>query len=327
MSARRALVLGGTGHLGSALARRLAREGFTTLASGRSDRARPNLEGSSVQIVIGDDSEPGVAEQWMAGADLVVDAATPYPIWLHHEKRAKTLSQAINRSKRLLDAASKAGAAFVHISSFTTLPHPPGAFSALRKGVIQGLHGYFDLKLQVEKEVLTALQSGLRGCVLSPSTCLGPFDLKPREQAFIPMLLTGRVNGLVRHDLNILDVRDLADLVTAAVLLDFPNRKIPAFGHNLCVSELAGQICRFENVPSPRIKVPSLVGLAGLYWIETACAMAGRQTPWPSLPMLLVEASYAADPSPQQKALLPRLRPLETTLRDAIAWYRRIGHV
>lgn len=316
----RALVLGGTGHIGSAIARRLADAGFAVTATGQRDVPRPNLDGTTVRIVTGDDSVPGIAEGWIAQADLVVDAAAPYPLWLHD--RRGHVGRAVARTRRLTAAAGVQGAAFIQISSFTTLQPRSGL---LGQGVVRGLHVYFDLKAQVEAVVAEALHSGLKGCVVNPATCFGPYDLKPDDMAFIPMLAAGKVRGLVRHDLNVVDVRDLADVVAAAALRGFPHRQVPVFGHNICLTDLADRICAMAGGSAPRLKVPTVLGLASLYWMETAFALGGRRTPWPSLPMLLVAASARAEPSRQQCDLHPRLRPPEKTLRDAVDWYGKRG--
>ncbi|WP_216859387.1 NAD-dependent epimerase/dehydratase family protein [Sulfitobacter aestuariivivens] len=319
--------MGGTGHIGSAIARKLATDGWTVTAAGRSAEPRPNLEGTKVKIVGGDDHQPAAVAGWIADADLVVDAATPYPLWLHDRDRVRIVANAVTRARHLTAMTARSGAAFVHISSFTTLPRPKGPIAQLSQGILQGLHSYFDLKAKVEAAVRGALRDGLRGCVVNPATCFGPYDLKPMEHAFIPMLLAGKVGGLVRHDLNVVDVRDVAAVVSAACAQDFPTSQIPVFGHTVSLPELATRICQLGGVNPPRLQVPSLMGLASLYWVETAYAVAGRKSPWPSLPMMLVRASYAAAPSAAQISLAGHPRPLADTLQDAVAWYRKINRV
>jgi hypothetical protein len=45
----------------------------------------------------------------------------------------------------------------------------------------------------------------------------------------------------------------------------------------------------------------------------------------PALGSLLVLDGYPLQPGPEQRALGVLPRPLDDTLRDAIAWYRSIG--
>lgn len=322
----RAVVLGGTGHLGTAIALKLETLGYKVVATGKRSGPRPAFSDTQVQIETGDDANPGQLDQWIGGADLVVDAATPYPLWLFGGRtKSDPVVDALERTDRVLAAVKREQASLLHISSFVTLPHRKSGIAQVQDGVMRGLHRYFDLKVLTEKRVLAALNAGLRGCVLAPSTVFGPFDGKPVEQAFIPMLMQGKVRGLVRHDLNVVDVRDVADMAGQLLLSGLPHQKIPVFGHNICVTELAHRICRLTGTTPPRASVPAVLGTAGMIWMETAFAALGRTPPAPSLPMMLVSASYAAHPDKKQQALLPELRPLDRTLADAIAWYRRLG--
>ena len=93
----------------------------------------------------------------------------------------------------------------------------------------------------------------------------------------------------------------------------------------LFVDDLIQQICDMAGVPAPRLKAPLMMTLAGAYWAETAAAMVGRKSAWPSLPMLLTGAGHAVEISPAQQALGVAPRALSQTLADALAWYRQIG--
>lgn len=321
----RILVLGGTGHIGCAIARHFDQEGYQVSASGRSASRRPNLEGSTVQQLSGDDSDPVNLENWIGDADVVVDAATPYPVWIHETRSAVIIDAARRRIRAILELVRRRNRAFIHISSFTTLPPAGGVKAQLSLGAIRGMHPYFELKEVVEKEVLDAVDRGLKGGVVNPAACIGPYDLKPEDQAFIPMLLQGKVLGLVRHPVNVIDVRDVAACIGQLVRRNYPYRRVPLFGHNIGVADLARRICALGGVAPPSFGAPVLLGAAGLYWLETAAAMTGRKSPWPSLPALLVAASSRRQLSAEQIALDVSPRPLEETLRDALAWYRQIG--
>ncbi len=327
MSQPRVLVLGGTGHIGAAISRRFAAEGFQVFATGRQFRERPNLAGTMVTTLSGDDHDPVTLDSWIADSDVVIDAATPYPLWLHAEARRMVVRRALDRTHQILEKVESVQAAFIHISSFTTLPHKRGIVGQIKQGMIEGVHPYFELKSEVEACVRRKLCSGLNGCIVNPATCMGPYDLKPKEQTFIPMLLGGNVRGLVGSMLNVVDVRDVADVVWGAYASGFPDQQIPVFGHDATLPELADQICSFRGTSVPAARVPASIGTATLYWTETAYAATGRQTPWPSLPMLLLESSYSAQPSRAQTRICKNLRPLEDTLKDAISWYESINYL
>src|SRR5262245_42090778 len=79
---RRAVVLGATGHIGSAVVRQLVRRGAEVTAATRRSSATPNLRGLDITLSPGDADDPEQLDAWVEGHDLVVDAAAPYPVWL-----------------------------------------------------------------------------------------------------------------------------------------------------------------------------------------------------------------------------------------------------
>ncbi|MCY4333417.1 MAG: NAD-dependent epimerase/dehydratase family protein [Litoreibacter sp.] len=325
-AAPKAVILGGTGHIGAAIARRFHEGGYSVLATGYREIARPNLDDLAIEIALGDDTDPAQLREWCTGAEVVVDCATPYPVWVFDGAARDTVGAAVARTRTVLEAVAQTQASFVLISSFTTLPRQESPMAAIRRGALYGSHPYFDLKAQVERIVQDHIRAGNPGAILAPSTVFGPYDLKERAQTFIPMLLSGKVPVLARKEMNIIDVRDVAEVAFAARHGQLA-QPIPVFGHNVWLKELSALICEIGGTASPQVAVPSPLGAVGLYWVETAYAATGRKTPWPSLSMLLLSASYSGDLSPEQRRLHAGLRPIDDTLRDAVEWYARIGYL
>ncbi|MEM7520308.1 MAG: NAD-dependent epimerase/dehydratase family protein [Pseudomonadota bacterium] len=320
-----AVVLGGTGHIGAAIARALDQQGLSVTATGRRSVAPPNLMGTDVAYAAGDDRTPGQLAAWVRDADIIVDAATPYPVWRYGADPKTVVAAARRRSRDVVELTSKQGARLVHVSSFTTLPAQGGLKESLRLAWVRGVHPYFEVKEKVEADVLAALSDGLKGTVINPTACFGPYDMKPAKQAFIPMLMQGEVMGSVRHPLNVVDVRDVAACVCALLqAVDGPAR-LPVSGHNIHVDALMAQVCAIADLTAPTLRAPLLPTATASYLAETAAALRGRKPTWPSLPMLLTLAGGSRKMSAQQRALGVTLTPLDQTLEDAVAWYRQIA--
>ena len=319
------LVLGGTGHIGAAIARAFADTGREVRASGRSVQPRPNLHGTDINQLAGDDTNTANLQAWSDNIGLIIDAATPYPVLRYGVRPRAVVEAARTRMRAVLDLATRRNAALIHISSFTTLPASGSLQDRLRLATVRGMHPYFEVKEVVEREVLGTLNAGLKGCVINPSACFGPYDMKPAEQAFVPMLMQGKVAGTVGHPINVVDVRDVAASVVACADQGFVHRRVPVFGHNIRIDALTRQVCALGGVAAPALRAPLLMALAGTYWAETAAAAMGRDTPWPSLPVLLTAAGRNMERSVAQTALGVPIRPLSETLTDAITWYRQIG--
>src|ERR1700676_5212434 len=78
----KAVVLGASGHIGSAVTRELIGLGYEVTAAGRRIEPPINLAGLELRYVSGDLDVPGEIDRMVEGHDLVVDAAAPYPSFL-----------------------------------------------------------------------------------------------------------------------------------------------------------------------------------------------------------------------------------------------------
>ena len=328
--ARRALVLGATGHLGNAITRELLAHGYRVTAATR--QAHPAaLAGLDVDVVHGDADRPDCLDAWLPGHDFVVDAAAPYPLNLFAAARPggpAPLDQARRRMSTLLNSVARAGAALGHVSSYTTLPRPDaeGTIAAIEARARRRVHPYFAVKATMEAMVLEAARGGLRAAVVNPTACLGPWDRRPRELCVVPMLVTGQVPALVTQTMNVIDVRDVAAALRAALEQRRFGIPIALAGHDCRTDVLATTVCALARASAPRLRLPARLTVAGVLFAEAGWALLGRSSPLPAIGPLLVLDGYAMAPSADQRALGVLPRPLDETLRDAIAWYRSLGY-
>ena len=327
---QRALVLGATGHIGNAVTRDLLHHGYRVTAATR--QTRPDaLAALNVEIVRGDVDHPGQLASWVPGHELVIDAAAPYPLNLFAatgpSERAP-LAHARRRMAALLDSVAREGATLGHVSSYTTLPRPEGegALAAIEARARRRVHPYFAVKATMEAMVLEAARGGLHAAVVNPTACLGPWDRRPREFCVVPLLVTGQVPVLVSRAMNVIDVRDVAAALRAALEQRRFGIPIALAGHDCRTDVLAARVCALAGASAPRLRVPARLAVAGVLWAEAAWALLGRSSPLPAIGPLLVLDGYSMPPSAGQSALGLRLRPLDETLRDSIAWYRGLGY-
>lgn len=327
---KHALVLGATGHIGNAIVRDFVRNGYRVTAATRQNRPGA-LADLRVEIVRGDANHPGQLAAWVRGHDLVIDAAAPYPVNLFvgiASSGRVTLDQARRRMGELLHAVAREGAALGYISSFTTLPRPDteGGLAAIEVRVRRRIHPYFAVKAMMENMVLDAARTGLRAAIVNPTACMGPWDRRQRELCVVPMLVTGQVPAIVARNVNVIDVRDVAAAIRAAIEQQRFGVPIPLAGHDSQTDALAARICNLAGVPAPRLRVPARLAAGGALWAEAAWAVLGRPSPLPAIGPLLILERYPTGPSAGQRALGVLPRPLDETLRDSIAWYRHLGY-
>lgn len=325
---RRAVVLGGTGHLGNAGVRELLARGYRVTVASREPEGAANLEGLAVDLAPGDARQPGQIEAWVEGHDLVVDAAAPYPLAAFRQGDA--VQGAVERTRAVVEAVGRHGARLALVSSFTTLPDGPKDLGGVGARLVRRLHPYFAVKEAVEAEVRAALAAGLPAVVVHPTLCLGPWDLKPRELCFVPQLLSGEIPAALDHLVNVVDVREVAKALVSAVERDRWGQPIRVAGHNVNLAYLYRWICDLDGVTSPKWRAPSGLFVAPAYVGEALLSLLDRSEapwgPWPSLVPMLLAQHYWQSPSTAQHDLGAAPRDLSTTLVDSIDWYRMLGY-
>ena len=327
---RRALVLGATGHLGNAITRELLQHGWRVTAATRQTQP-PGLAALDVEIVNGDVDHPGRLAAWVPGHEWVIDAAAPYPLSLFGISapgESATLDRARRRMDTLLNCVGQEGAALGHVSSYTTLPRPEseGTLVAFEARVRRRAHPYFAVKATMEAMVLDAARGGLRAAVVNPTACLGPWDRRPRTQCVVPLLVTGQLPVMMDRTINVIDVRDVAIALRAALEKRRFGLPLPLAGHDCRTDVLATLVCTLAGASAPRLRLPTRWLVAGALCAEAGWALLGRPSPLPAIAPLLVLDAYPMPPGAEQRALGVIPRPLEETLRDAIGWYRDIGY-
>lgn len=326
---RSALVLGASGHIGNAIARALLARGYRVTAARRRAEPAPNLRGLPVTQVCGSLEAPGLLEAWIEGHAVVVDAAAPYPLrlrrWLDGSE-PDPAAQAAERTRRLLAAVRSHRARLLYVSSFTTMVRPQGGFAGWQAALARRLHPYFEVKQQIESEVIEAARAGLPAAIVNPTVCLGPWDLKERERCFVPRLLCGEIPLTPRHVLNVIDVRDVAAAALNALEGERYGAPVLLAGHDIAVDALFDWVCELGGSAPPRYALPLALGVLPAWLGELIFGAAGASPPMLSLvPILLAQHDWL-NPRAPRSALGFRARPLSATLRDTIDWYRSLGY-
>jgi nucleoside-diphosphate-sugar epimerase len=282
--ARGALIIGGTGQIGQATARRLLAGGWTVrLAQRSATRLAADLAGR-VEIVPLDREEPGaVAEALAGGADAVID----------------TVAFDEGHARQLLEIQGDIGA-FVVISSGSVccddagrtldeaavggFPHFPVPITEDQQTVAPGPSTYSTRKAALE----TALLEGARRpvTILRPFAIHGPGSTHPREWWFVKRILDGRrripLSWRGESRFHTSATVNIAELV--GVVLDHPGTRVlnAADPQTLSVAEI-GQV------------------IAGIYGAEVELVLLDGPpsdgvgaTPWSTPRPLIADLSRAA---------------------------------
>jgi dihydroflavonol-4-reductase len=283
---------------------------------------RPNLENLPVACRPGDHNDPDQIERWVEGHHIVIDAATPYSANLYD--RAEY--DALGRTYGLLDAVMRRDCRFAYVSSFTTMRRQSNKMEDWGSYLAMRLHPYFALKQRIEEMVMEASKDGLRAVIVNPTMCLGPWDSHDRELCLIPRLLCAEVPGAVDQNLNVLDVREVANGLVSALEGGRYGERLILSGHNISAQNLFGWICELAGVSPPPFTAPTSVAAFCALGLEAVLGIMRPDSPIKSLAPILMYQHEWLPPCVLFRELRITLRPLYETLQDSIAWYRAIGY-
>lgn len=328
-SPQRILVLGAAGLIGNAIARTLGKRGHQVTASCRARETPRNLVDLPLTLAHGDLDSPGLLEALMPTHDVVVDAAAPYPLNLVHTppgRQKATIAYAAERSARLASLSRTANTKLVVISTLLAAPTAtaPG-LPGLQQRLMRIAHPYFAIKKTIERTLLQATPPLPGLLIVRPPACMGPWDVKPREYCLVPKLVAGEVKVAMSQAMNLIDTRDVAEIIAAAIETDRYGETLEICGHNTSIGELLDEISRQSGAPAPRWRFPASLAVLPSWWAEFAWASVGRASPLPALlPVLVSEQRWAGQGGTPTLGITPR--SLEQTVTDTLAWYRKLGY-
>jgi nucleoside-diphosphate-sugar epimerase len=328
-STTKALVIGASGHLGNAIVRALLERKCQVTACGRRSVIPANLSDLQVRYASGDAETSGQLDKWIEGHDLVVDAAAPYPLNAFSpisEAGKDPIAHAERRTRRLLDAVFRHKARLAYVGSFVTLVRPRTSAQRFQYQMMRLAHPYFEVKELIESQMIEASRRGLAVVIANPTYCQGPWDLRDRLLCTIPSLLRREIPSSITQTLNIVDVRDVAAGIVAALDSEKYGEPIQMNGHDIATHEFYSLICELGGVQPPRLSTSTSFTLAGAYAIELMLGTIGERTLLPAGGMMMATLFDFMLPGRALKELGVTPRPLSETIVDAIKWYRHVGY-
>jgi len=248
------LVAGGSGFIGSAVVRRLIREGReVAVMTAYPARSRARIESMGARVIQGDVRDAGSLERAVAGAETVVQALTFPTFPVEKPRRGFTFEEFDHRgTERLVRAAVRAGAGRVVFGS--------GAGAAPDAPKV-----WFRAKWAGEEAVRAA---GIDHAIIRPSWVYGPEDRAlNRFVAFHRWLPFVPVVGDGRQRLQPVFVEDVADAFAQAAGAEGPKGTFEIGGPDvLTMNEVLARMMEARGKRKPLVHFPvALPKLAGFF--------------------------------------------------------------
>jgi dihydroflavonol-4-reductase len=318
------LLTGGSGFIGSHLARALARRGDELRLLARRTAQLDHLEDLDFERVTGDVTDRRAVRRAMDGAERVFHVAGTTSMRPGSAERVFAVN--VDGTRLIMEEALRAGVErVVHTSSAGALgPATPGGTADENQTFTAGGLGipYINSKHEAELEAFRLAAHGLDVVIVNPTFVFGPDDPTGTSNGLIRRVLLRQIPFYVDGALNVVDVRDVAAGHLQAERRGKTGERYLLGGRNFTLARLFADIARISGVPAPPVKVP--LGPTRI------AAAAGRRAGLPvpvSDDELLASAQWWTYRSAKAKRELHfKPRPHEETLEDAVRWQiERLG--
>lgn len=319
------LVTGANGFLGNVVVRDLVARGERVRALLRRSLDPESLRRVDCERAWFDTTDPAAMVDAFAHRDgeqlIVVHCAAAVSI-------ANTVSPEVWRTnvvgtQNVIDACRAAGVArLVYVSSVHALPERPGTMTEIAEfdpSAVIG--GYAQTKAEATRRVLAA--TDLDRVVVHPSGLIGPGDFGGSHLTrFVRDVASGAMKVVVPGGYDFADVRDVAAGTIAAAERGRNGQCYLLTGRYISMADAAAIVASAAGRSGrPRI-LPMWLAKIGALLVEKYAKARGVEPLFTSYSLHTVAAPSVFSHALADAELGYRVRPIEETFRDAVAWVR-----
>jgi len=325
------LVTGATGFVGSAVLRALTAQGERVRVLVRRSSPRRNLEGVDCDVVEGDMTDAGGMEQALRGVRHLYHVAADYRLWARDPSELRRAN--LQGAKAVMEAALAAGVErIVYTSSVATLRAADAATVVDETSPLsesEAIGAYKQSKVAAERlvEQLVA-ERGLPAVIVSPSTPIGPRDIKPTPTGRMVLeAAQGKIPAFVDTGLNLVHVDDVAEGHLAAMGKGRIGERYILGGQDATLREMLTAIAVMIGRKPPTLALPR-APLYPLAVVAEAIAGVTGKEPMLTRDALKMASHHMFFSSARAEAELGyHARPYAEALTDALAWFREAGRL
>lgn len=329
-------VTGASGFVGSNLVHELIARGHQVKALLRPKADERALAGATFERATGDVLDPAALRREMDGCDWCFHVAASYHLWLRDYKPMYEAN--VTGTRNVLEAAARAGCRrIVYTSTVGCIGLPamentvivPANESRLASAEQMANH-YKLSKWQAEQLAVKLARSGVPVIIVNPSAPVGPRDVKPTPTGqLIVDFLNRKLPAFIETGLNWVHVRDVAaGHILAAEKGDLGERYILGNTQgNWTMEETLRVLEEITGIRAPTMKIPRWIAMAAGHVSEAIAKVTGKPPKVPLAGVRMAKYKMWFDSSKAVTLLgLPQTPPKEA-LADAVEWFKANGYV
>lgn len=316
-----ALVTGATGFVGAALVRRLAADGVAVRVLVRPSSDTAAVEGSTVAVVRGDLTDPGVAARAVSGADVVYHLAARNDLGAPDAAEMRRANVEITRV--VLTAAARAGAVAVHCSSIAALGPTPGAGLAGEAHWSESVVPveYARSKREAHLVARSLAAGGARVRIASPGGVYGAGDHSPLVDMMARVVNGVPLGYVPRNRQSFVHVDDCADALVRVGGSGVDGREYVVVADAVTFREFWTMLAHVAGRRRP-LFVPAWMVQAGAHAAPLLSAISGLDAAYvhDAAAMIRWDSAYSGRRLRDELGWSPR--SLADGLGDVVTWLR-----
>ncbi|MCU0495935.1 MAG: NAD-dependent epimerase/dehydratase family protein [Anaerolineae bacterium] len=323
----KALVTGGTGFIGSQVARALVAAGHSVRVLHRPSSKLSALTGLAYESALGDILDEEALRAACAGCDWVFHIAAIADYW--RSEQTRMFEANVEGTRRVLSAAREAGVQRVIFTSSAAAiglrpnGEPSDESDAFNLRPAHFPYGYS--KVLAERVVTDAIGMGQDVVTVNPVVVMGAGDLNMISGSFITQIKAyGRLTPLTSGGIAVVDVRDVARWQIAAAESGRCGERYILSAANYSYHDWFTMIADTVGVGRPMLTVPDVL-LEPMAQVATLLRRVGITTPVDADQIRLGGRKVYFNPAKTWAAFGPPQVDMGDSLRETYQWYRVNG--
>lgn len=328
-------VTGASGFIGANLVHELNARGHEVRVLLRAGSDQRGLEGAIYEPVPGDVTNPVSLQAGLKGCDWCFHVAASYHLWLRDY--APMYAANVEGTRHVLEAATAAGCRrIVYTSTVGCIGLPKAQGGVVTptdedtpvSGTQMSNH-YKRSKWQAELVAREFASKGAPVVIVNPSAPVGPRDVKPTPTGQVIVdFLNRKMPAYLETGLNWVHVRDVAiGHILAAEKGRLGERYI--LGHaegNWTMREAFRVLEEVSGVPAPKMRVPYGVAYLAACVNEAMARFTGQPPKAPLAGVRMARYMMFFNPAKAIRELALPQTPPRQALLDAVTWFREKGY-
>jgi dihydroflavonol-4-reductase len=322
-TARKNLVIGASGFLGSHVTRQLVERGDDVRVMIRRTSNTKGIDDLDVQRCYGDVFDDAALATAMTGCDVVYYCVVDARMWLRDP--APLFRTNVEGLRHVLDAAGNARLRkFVFTSTTGTLAISDGA-PVVEDDPHNWTEGgaYIASRIEAENLVMRYCHdNGLPAVALCISTTYGPGDWQPTPHgSLIARVATGRFRFYLGFSSEVVGIQDAARAMLLAAERGRVGERYIISDRYMDTREIHAIAAKAVGRRPPRIGIPMRLLYVAAHLNDLAARLLLRDLPFAVVGLRMAELMSPLDHSKAQRELGWEPQPIEQSVRDAAKFF------